>query len=379
MCKICNNHLISLQEALYKIKLALMLPSINAIIADRDDPATDLSSMDGAAMRSIDGLNSRIVLGISYAGEPQSKFRVIPNSCVKVMTGACIPKGADTVVPIENLIHYNDNTVKPKIYPIAKSHIRHKGSQAKAGDILISSQVPHNSARVGLRAQVGLSIPSVINKVTIGIATTGDELVQNPKVYQIRDSNGPMLRYLAQTMGAKVYKLPTLPDDYEKIKLFFKNKKRYNIIITSGGVSVGEKDYLMTTLVSLGATILFHGINIKPGKPTIAALLDNQLILALPGNPISSYVSALLLLPTAIAQILGTTVQSQWKTGFIKSYVKNIYNRPFLQLCQIDNKILTPIHSEGSADLISLAKADVFALIPEQGLTIGSVEYIEII
>jgi molybdopterin molybdotransferase len=369
--------LLSLEDAMARLAGAFPPPATPAIRADRDDPALDRSAMDGAAMRSADGDAPRSVLGTLYAGDPPDRLPVGPGQCVRIMTGACLPPGADTVVPVENLKEA-EGRLMPAAVPRPGDWVRPRGQQARAGQELLPAGLPANAARAGLRAQVGLP-PLPLRRLTVGIAPTGDELVADPAPYQIRDSNGPMLAALAHGLGAEPRLLPPVPDRPEDLRAFLEAHAGLDILLTSGGVSAGEKDHLPRVLRAMGARVLFHKIRLKPGKPMLAAILGRQVVLGLPGNPQSSYINSLLFLPVAMAGLLGAAARDPWKRGDLLAPVANPGDRPLLHPCRRRGDALEPLDGKGSADLVRLAQADACAWIPEGGLGPGPVRYLDLI
>ncbi|MBL0311467.1 MAG: hypothetical protein IPP78_01885 [Holophagaceae bacterium] len=210
-----NEPLLPLDDALDLLRGAIPNMGSSLITADRDDPALDRSAMDGAALRSADGSAPRTVIGTLFAGDDASIFQVGPGEAVRIMTGAAVPAGADAVVPIEEL-RIEGQTLVPSRAPKPGEAIRVRGSQAKAGELLLPEGGPFTAARVGLAAQSGMSL-EIPHRILVGIASTGDELVGDPLPHQIRDSNGPMLTALAHRLGADARKLPSLPDDQEAL------------------------------------------------------------------------------------------------------------------------------------------------------------------
>jgi molybdopterin molybdotransferase len=209
-------------------------------------------------------------------------------------------------------------------------------------------------------------------RLRVGVASTGDEIVTDPAPHQIRDANGPMLVALAEALGADARLLAPLPDDTESLKAALGACAHLDILMTSGGVSMGEKDHLPKVLVDLGATVLFHRVDLRPGKPMLVALLGNLLVLGLPGNPVSSYVNARLFLEVALARLQGRPWPQPWHEAPLLADQPNPGPRPLLQPCQLREEGLQPLRSQGSADLAALAKADACAWIPPGGATAGS-------
>jgi molybdopterin molybdotransferase len=213
----------------------------------------------------------------------------------------------------------------------------------------------------------------------VGIAPTGDEIAAQPAPHQIRDSNGPMLTALAHALGAEARQLPPIPDQPERLEAFLAGLGDLDILVTSGGVSVGQKDLLPGVLAAMGARVLFHKIRLKPGKPMLAAILGRQVILGLPGNPVSSYLNALLFLPVAMAGLLGTVAPDPWRAGTLEAPVANAGDRPLLHPCRRQGDRLQPLDSRGAADLIRLAQADACAWIPIGGIPAGPARYLDLL
>lgn len=369
--------LLALDEALTLLAEAVPSPHQSVIRADRDDPAMDRSIMDGVALRAADGMVPRHVLGTLFAGDDPSRFQVEVGTCVRIMTGAALPAGADAVVPVEQLVE-RDGQLTLEDAPKPMQFISRRGCQAHAGDLLIDAGLPLTAARHGLRAWVGEQ-PVPLRRIRVGIAATGDELKAEPAPYQIRDSNGPMLAALSHMLGAEVLSLPPVPDEPEAIERFLTTLDGVDVLLTAGGVSMGEKDFLPQVLERLGARILFHRIRIKPGKPTLAAVLDGRVLLCLPGNPASAYVNTLLFLPVILRRMEGRVHSSPWRMGRLVRAVANPGDRPMLHPCRQEGDALTPLPSRGSADLVRLAQADVCAWIPESGLEAGETRYLELV
>jgi len=370
--------LLPLEEALGRLWEALPAPTLPEVRAERDDPAMDLASMDGVALKASEGRAPRRLLGTLFAGDDPAAFEVTAGTAVRIMTGAALPSGADAIVPVEVLETAGD-MVRPGVDPVPGDHVRPRGDQAKAGELLLPAGTPINAARMALFAMEGLSVPQR-PRLRVGVASTGDELVAQPQPHQIRDSNGPMLAALARALGAEVELRASLPDDPAALAAALRDTGDIRILLTSGGVSMGEHDHLPAVLKEIGATVLFHKIRLKPGKPMLAALLGDLLVLGLPGNPVSAYLNALLFLPLALARLEGRAVPNPWHRARLAAAVKYKGDRPLLHPCRLVDGRLQPLPGKGSADLITLAKADAFAWIEPGGLEAGiKVRYLPIV
>jgi molybdopterin molybdotransferase len=368
--------LLDLDEALARLAAALPPPRAAAILADRDDPALDRSAMDGAALRASDGAAPRELIGTLFAGDDPAAFAVGPGQALRIMTGAALPAGADAVVPVEQL-REEAGRIVPTLLPKSGDHIRSRASHGRGGDELLPASLPLNAARRALRAQVGLPLPP-LRRVRVGIASTGDELRAEPLPHQIRDSNGPMLEALAHALGAEALRLPSLPDDADALRARLSALEGIEVLLTSGGVSMGERDLLPEILRELGADILFHKLRLKPGKPMLAAMLGGTVILGLPGNPVSAYLNARLFLPVALAGILGEAAPDPWRRGELAAAVANKGGRPLLHPCRFAEGRLVPLDSRGSGDLVRLAQAEACAWIPEGGAVPGPIRYLDL-
>ncbi|WP_243287176.1 molybdopterin molybdotransferase MoeA [Geothrix terrae] len=370
--------LLPLDEALARLVAALPSPSFPEVRADRDDPAADLAAMDGVALRSEEGRGPRRLLGTLYAGDDPGAFTVMPGTAVRIMTGAALPAGADAIVPVEEL-REAEGLIHPLSDPEPGGHVRRKGGQAHAGDLLLPADQPLNVARRALRAWVGQPVP-LPARIRVAVASTGDELVADPRPHQIRDSNGPMLAALAHALGADVERRPALPDDPGALAAALRSPGDARILLTSGGVSMGEHDHLPSVLKDLGATILFHKIRLKPGKPMLAAQLGDLLVLGLPGNPVSAYLNALLFLPVALARLEGRALPDPWRRARLAAAVRHKGDRPLLHPCRLAEGQLHPLPGKGSADLVTLARADAFAWIEAPGEEPGAkVRYLTVL
>jgi molybdopterin molybdotransferase len=361
--------LLPLEEALERLWDALPAPALPGVRAERDDPAMDLAAMDGVALKASEGRASRRLLGTLFAGDDPSAYEVIPGTAVRIMTGAALPPGADAIVPVEELDSAG-GAVRPLVDPETGDHVRRQGHQAKAGDLLLPVGTTLNAARMGLLAMAGLPLP-LQPRIRVGVASTGNELVAHPKPHQIRDSNGPMVAALARVLGAEVELRPALPDDPATLAEALLHPGDLRILLTSGGVSMGDHDHLPAVLKEVGATILFHKIRLKPGKPMLAAILGDLLVLGLPGNPVSAYLNALLFLPHALARLEGRAAPDPWRRARLAAPVKHKGDRPLLHPCRLVEGRLQPLPGQGSADLITLAKADAFAWIEPPGQEAG--------
>lgn len=257
-----------------------------------DIPHADNSAMDGYAMKAKDSANSLTVIATVYAGHPFSG-EVGEGECVRIMTGGEIPKGADAVIMQENA-EQQDNHVHFTQLAKPAENIRPKGEDIAKGACVLKNGHRLTPADLGLLATLGLTHVSVFQPIKVAVISTGDEL-QLPGASlapgQFYESNGFTSSALLERFGADVINMGIVRDDLEQLRdAFRKADELADVVITSGGVSVGEADYSKQVVEELGQ-IDFWKVAIKPGKPFAFGRLPSSYFIGLPGNPVSSMVT----------------------------------------------------------------------------------------
>ena len=363
--------------AVSKVYLLESLGKILAedIVADRDFPPFDRVAMDGIAaphppkgeLKSDYKIPTLGISGLQYAGESQ-KTLSDPNACMEVMTGAILPLGCDAVIRYEDVDIKEVEGKKVVNINIPFSEIKQglnihkKGTDRKAGDVLLQKGMKISPAEIAIMASVGKVEVSVQMLPRVAVISTGDELVdidETPEYYQIRMSNSYMLAGALQNVGIVANRFH-LTDDKEL--LFSKLQEilsNHDVILLSGGVSAGKKDFLPEILSNLGVKKLFHKVAQKPGKPFWFGKTDNNKVaFALPGNPVSTF---LCFCKYALPSIKGTT-----KKEFVV-LDKNVFFKPSLTYFipaktyfQAGKMMATPFAGSGSADFTNLTDCDGF-------------------
>lgn len=262
------------------------------VFADADMPPFNKSAMDGYACRREDLGMELAVVEVIPAGCPPSKM-IEAGQCSKIMTGAQVPEGADVVFMVE----YSEETVPGKVrFTGAKTNtnICLKGEDLKANDLILSSVTMLRPQHIAILASVGCTNPEVYKRPVTGIISTGSELVnpeEKPRLSQIRNSNGPQLYAQCAKHGFPANYCGIVPDDRELTRQFIQQSVAANdVTILSGGVSVGDFDFVPQIISELGFEIHFSKISIKPGQHTTFASMGNKYIIGLPGNPVSSFI-----------------------------------------------------------------------------------------
>ncbi|PAF43150.1 molybdopterin molybdotransferase MoeA [Helicobacter sp. 11S02596-1] len=260
------------------------------IICSKPLPAFDNSAMDGYAIKSSDlGKHIRVV-GKILAGEDVSNLEVSPGTCVKIMTGAMIPKGVDVVVPFENATQVDGEFVLLPDCFKAGANIRLQGEEKSLGSLIAKKGEKLTYGLVALIASQGILNIGVYEKLKIGVYATGDEIIEPGETageHQIYNANSAGIVSLLRSYGHEVVYLGVLKDSLEAYASAMAGFGDFDVVITSGGASAGEADFLEKSLCEQGGNIIYHRINIKPGHPLMVAKLGKTIVFGLPGNPLS--------------------------------------------------------------------------------------------
>jgi molybdopterin molybdotransferase len=263
------------------------------IIATKNNPSFDNSAMDGFGFKHSNNKKLKIIDSI-YAGDKFEDFEIKEDECVKITTGAKIPKSIDTVIPIENCLKVTDEYIEiPEIKKGA--NVRLKGQDIKKGEILVKKGEEITPEVIALLASQGIVNVNVYKKPFIAIISSGNELKEpyekadEDEIYNI---NSYAIFSLLENYNFQADIIGIVSDNYEDTLSELKNiLKSYDVIITTGGVGGSEKDFIFRALKELGLNEFFKGISVKPGKPTSFGKIEEKLILALPGNPLSAYLN----------------------------------------------------------------------------------------
>ena len=281
------------------------------IIADHNSPAYPTSGMDGYAIKADDQKNKTIkIIGNNPAGSALKDI-VESGTCIKTFTGALIPSGSDTLIPIENVTLKDDEIYINSEVPYGFA-TRSVGENYKKGEVLIKAGSLIDYAEIGVMASLNIVQVEVFQKPSIAIASTGSEILDLGEVQtndsQIRSSNHLTLEAIAKKHGANVAQMGVVKDDKKSISNLMNGALEVNdIVVTTGGVSVGDYDFVKDIIKDeLAADVLFQGVNIKPGQHIIIAKKDNKFIVGLPGFAYSSTVTFLLYVLPLLFKLKGS-------------------------------------------------------------------------
>lgn len=366
-----------IQKTAQKIKICTMpidkcraMILARSIFADRDQPATDRSAMDGIAISfTAWARGQRIfsIAGMQQAGIAQKTLKRLDH-CFEIMTGAVIPKHCDCVVPIEQIgIHQKQAMIDSASKLSRLQYIRRQGKEYKKGDCLIKSGVKINSTHMAVVAAVGKSKVKVFSP-KIAIIGTGDELVtieKKPKSYQVRQSNVFALKAICETHGFDNLTVLHLNDHRTELK---KNLRRivsiYDVIVLSGGVSMGKFDFIPEVLNDLGARTVFHRVYQKPGHPLLFARTPSgKVIFGLPGNPVSTMVCAVRYVVPYLYKICGADIKPML-VRLSQPVQQNLTRTLFLPVILDFQHTAKLVSFSGSGDYGALTRSDGFIEIP---------------
>ena len=280
------------------------------LVARRDQPAAPLSAMDGFGMRVTDLPGPWRIIGESAAGHP-FPGNVGPGEAVRISTGAMLPAGADMILLKEDsatdgtTLRLDGTAPDP-----AERHIRPRAMDFGNGDAILPAGCRIDAATIGLALAAGHDRLPVRRKMRVAVIDSGDELAgagMAPALHQIPASNGPMLAALAARLPVETPRIGPVPDRIEALIAAFEAAQDADVIVTSGGASVGDHDLIRPALAAMGIELDFWRIAIKPGKPLLIAQRGTQIILGLPGNPAAAYVTGFLFLLPLLRAAMGAT------------------------------------------------------------------------
>jgi molybdopterin molybdotransferase len=357
--------------------------------SDRDQPPADRSAVDGYAVRSAD--LRRAPCSLQLVGEVSAgtaaRPRVAPGTCVRILTGANIPPGADAVVMVEQT-REERGEVAFFARAEASANILRRGEDARKGELLLRKGAVLSGAQVGVCAAVGRARVKVRPRPRVSVLCTGAELRAagaSVQPHETRDSNGPALCAALALSGFSGAVHRRAPDDPERLTPLLRSlTARCDVVILTGGVSVGRYDFVEESAKKAGATIRFHGVAMKPGKPTLYATLPGRRhLFGLPGNPLSAMAGfyefalpALLRLsglpPARCRPVLRLPLRSPLasKGGRVRFALA--------RLCwDEDGPHLEPVHSRSSADLVSGGRADGAIAVPARVTALEAGDLVE--
>jgi molybdopterin molybdotransferase len=351
-----------------------------AVHADRDQPPFDRSTRDGFALRAADFSDGPLkIAGQIRAGEQWEGSALEPGAAIGIMTGAPIPEGADAVVMVEH-IERGDGVIRrlgERTIQGGENIVR-RGSEARRGEVVLPAGTLIEGAEIALAAACGSPALTVFRRPKVAIVATGDELVEIdavPAPQQIRNSNSYGLASLVAHAGGEAVRLPIAPDRRAELEEIIRSARRCDLMLLSGGVSMGEYDLVEEVLETLGAEFFFTGVRMQPGKPVVFGRLPAadgfpaQFFFGLPGNPVSTQVTFHCFVEPLLRAMGGGAVQgprfaqatlgedAKGKPGLMQVLPARLTAdrvRPEVRL----------VRWQGSGDLAANARANCYAVLP---------------
>lgn len=359
-----------------------------AVVADRDYPPFDRSTRDGFAVRAADVATVPATLRVSgeiRAGEIFSRI-VIPGECVQIMTGAAVPQGADAVVMIEHT-RATDAGVVIERPAAAGQNIVPWGSEARRGQQMLSAGTRLGYAEMALTAQVGHTPVRVSRRPRVALLSTGDEVVaieKSPGPVEIRNSNCVSLAAQVELAGGEPVPLGNSPDREPELRAMMERGLEADVLVLTGGVSMGKYDLVEGVLRDLGAEFFFDALAIRPGRPAVFGYCKGKPVFGLPGNPVSTMVTFELLAVPAIdivggaaprplpffkAKLAAPVRQKSALTHFLPASVSWTTGEP----------VVSELLWHGSGDIVALAQANAFLVVPAEKLEWAAGEWVDVL
>jgi len=369
-----------------QVKLEQSLGRVLAeeVRANRDQPPYDISAMDGYALRSADLGSVPATLEIIEdikAGDMPSKT-LASGQCARIMTGAPMPQGADAVIRVEDTEASPDNRVQINQSVKPGNDIRRLGENMRNGEVVLTPGTAITPGVIGVLATVKRAQVQVYRRPRVAILSTGNELegLDEPvDPNKIPNSNSYALMGQVQALGIEPVLLGIARDDPEELARYLKRGLEYDVLLVSGGTSVGVHDYVRPTIEALGAQMLFWRVAMKPGHPVAFGKVGEKIIFGLPGNPVSSMVCFEEFVVPALRRMMGharthrRTIEARMTHNVKHQPGRTEFIRVLLAQGQ-GGYAATSTGAQGSGMLLSMARADGLAVVPADcnGLVAGS-------
>jgi molybdopterin molybdotransferase len=335
-----------------------------------DLPPFASSAMDGFAVRAADLPGSLRIAGESAAGRPFGG-QLAPGSAVAISTGAVVPEDADVVVPIEN-VSVTDNAVTISKSAEPGAHVRPRGGDVTSGEVVVPAGVRLTPARLAAAAASGVAELSCARRPRVAVLATGSELVGpggSLRPGQIYETNTLMLSTAAAGVGAEVVLQPSVADDEEALRETLERGLAADVLVTSGGVSVGEHDLVRAVELELGVEEVFWRVAMKPGKPISFGVRGETLVFGLPGNPVSALVGCELFVKPALRALQGLAdplprfEPGRLAVGLRRNEERDEFVRARSRV-DGDELVLEPVTGQESHMIVRSAAADALVHIP---------------
>jgi molybdopterin molybdotransferase len=278
------------------------------IVCVKNLPSFNNSAMDGFAIKHSDAGKKLKVKAVVFAGDNYTGS-LEENECYKIMTGAKVPDDANTIIPIEETLSFDGEFVEIPQEVKFGNHFREKGEEQKEGNTLFTQGTMIDSNVVALLASQGITMVEVFVQPSIAVVSTGNELKEpweQSNEDEIYNSNSYAIVALLKEYHYESTYAGVIPDNLEQSIAFIGALKNYDVVITTGGISMGDADFIAQAFVENGLEVLFHGVNVKPGRPTMMGLMNNTYVMAMPGNPLTALVNTYLFALPVVSKLSGS-------------------------------------------------------------------------
>ncbi|MBR3241805.1 MAG: molybdopterin molybdotransferase MoeA [Parasporobacterium sp.] len=342
------------------------------ILAEEYLPVFNRSGMDGYAViaSEVQGASKENPVHLKLAGEVlmgnPAEFTLQPGTCVYTPTGAAVPEGCDAVVMVEETKKNEDGTISFLAEIESGKNVILKGSDVYPGKKVLSAGRVLNIADIGSLAALGKNTVKVAGRPLVGIISTGDELIEieeTPRSGQVRDINSVTVALAVEEAGGIAKRYGIIKDEEQKLKAQVKQAiDECDMVLISGGSSMGEKDVTEQIIESFG-TLVLHGIRMKPGKPTIVGSVDGKPVIGVPGNPISAYFVTRVFVRKILQKMLGSTEQELFVEAILTKDVRENKKRSQFDFAKLSEKdwqtFAEPVRTQ-SGLMTSMAECDAF-------------------
>jgi molybdopterin molybdotransferase len=334
------------------------------VFSDMDMPPFDKSAVDGFACMlksgSTDTMTLQIIETIPAGTVPQKA--ILPGQCSRIMTGAMVPSGAGSVIMVEDSEIVGEQLVKVTPIPTG-NNICYRGEDIRKGDLVLQRGIQITPARIAVLASVGAVTPLVAKLPRIAIISTGDELVEpaiTPSLAQIRNSNAMQLEAQVRTVPANPAYYGIVTDEGPELrKIIDLALSENDVVLLTGGVSMGDYDFVPGVMQEAGIEILFKSIAIQPGKPTVFGRHNNTFIFGLPGNPVSSFVLFEIMVKPFLRRLMGCTAESvEFKLPMGVDFSRRKSARKSMIPVIIRDGAVYPVEYHGSAHINAYSVAN---------------------
>jgi molybdopterin molybdotransferase len=340
----------------------------DAVRAAVDLPPFRSSAMDGFAVRAADTPGTLAIVERVAAGRPASRA-LAAGEAMGIATGAVVPEGADAVVPIEVVVE-RDNELEVPGSVAVLDNIRGVGGDVRRGDVVVDPGVRVGPAQVGAIAAAGVGVVRCARRPRALVVPTGTELRAPGEELgpgEIYESNGVLLEAQLREAGAEVERLPPVADDEDATRAALERALGADVLVTSGGVSVGPHDLVRRLLAELGAEEVFWRVAVKPGKPVAFATLGRTLVFGLPGNPVSALVGFELFVRPALRALQGAEPGPGYRPARLARAVRRDAARDTLLRARLDGDAVSPLSGQESHMIVRAAAANALVLVPRGG------------